>query len=354
MPRPTDLTLLFAGMFASAALAGAPSTQPRVPPRQWSAAELSPAARSRAKNYFRPGWFLVDGHWARSQGTVDLPDLFTLVENDGRLNLWADPAPAFDPLLRNARVSLVELHGSNYPWKMSAAGRVWNDTRSAGSQHLLLTAATDDVRIDGQFRLTKIEITPDQQVIQAAVVEAHQPTSVILVLGRDFIECAAGPFHAAPTTLVRSTSARQLLLDRPTETRRYAVPLLALVNHGSNPLAPGAADVYRAFPDLPVDPRMDATIQAMLPDLSAADPAVRRRASAELQSLGRRGVQAAMRMNVSKLPFEAADRIAAFIHSNSHDDRAADALRRDSGFILDCLSDPDANVRAEAGKLPER
>jgi len=345
MARPTAFLLSITLALPTFVCAGTPTSQPAA-----SEPQPSNAAKIRARNYTRPGWFLVDGYWARSQTRTTTDELFTLVEYDGNFHLWADPAPRFDSMLRNGRTALIEIAGSNYGWKLSAPDRTWNDTRSAGSQHLLLVAATDDAKADRQFRLTKIEITPDQQVIQAAVVESDQLTSVILVMGRDFIECSAGRFNSAPSTLVRSTGARQLLADRPIETRRYVVPLLALVNGGRNPLAPSAADVYRAFPNLPLSSQAAATVKALVPDLASPDPAIRRRALNELKSLGRRGVQAAMALDQSKLPPAAAAQIATYLANDSHDNRTVDAMRADSGFILDCLGDPDPNVRAEAGK----
>lgn len=341
MARPSVLMLVACLASPLHVFAAAPATQPA----------LSQAAKIRARNYFRPGWFLVDGNWARGQAKVSASDLFTLIESDGSFHLWANPAPRFDPFLKNGRTGLIELDGSAYAWKVSAAGRVWDDTRSAGSQHLQLVAAMDDARAGLDFRLTKIDISPDQQTIQAVVMDGDKPTSVIVVLGRDFIECTAGPFGGGPAVLARSSTGRQLLIDRPVETRQYVAPLLRLVNDGKNPLTPAAADVYRAFPNLPLDPQAADALRVMIPDLAAADPAVRERAGRELQTLGRRGVQAAMRFDPKGVPVAAADRIAALVQTNARDDRSAETLRHDLGFILDCLTDPDANVRAEAGKL---
>lgn len=314
--------------------------------------EYSNAARTLARNYHRPGWRLVDGVWVKPQGRYPLSDFVRLVEQDGRHKLIAQPAGHIEPMLRNWRTSLVELDESDYGWQLSCVGRAWNDTRSDGTQHLSLVAVLDDAAADQHFRLTKIDVKPHQQVVQAVVAEEGEALSVIIVFGRDFTEAAVGRFGARqPRILIRSGTARRLLVDHPIETRTYVLPVLRLLNGGLNPLAPAAGDVYRAFPDLPIDETVQQAISALVRDLASREPAVRERASRELGSLGRRGVQAAMKLDTTPLPPEAAERIESFIRQNTIDDREPSALRADAGFLLDCLHDPDPNVRTAAGRL---
>lgn len=312
----------------------------------------SNAAKLLAKNYVRPGWRLVDRIWVKPQGKFPLSDLVQLVEENGRHKLVTQPADRVEPMMRNWRTSLIELNDSDYAWKLSCLGRLWNDTRSAGTQHLQLAAVLDDAKADSLYRLTKIEVTPTQQVVQAAVAEDGEALSVIIVFGQDFTEAAVSKFGAKqPRVLIRSATARRLMVDHPIETRKYVVPALRVLNGGINPLAPAAGDVYRAFPDLPVDQDALQMIAKLAPDLASREPTIRDRASRELSSLGRRGVQAAMKFDASKLSPEAADRIEAFVRENTLDDRDDGSLRADSGFLLDCLHDPDPNVKTAAGKI---
>ncbi|HEX8325234.1 MAG TPA: hypothetical protein VF595_15130 [Tepidisphaeraceae bacterium] len=310
---------------------------------------MSNAMRQRLANFQRPGWVVVDGRFVQSQADLATTELFTFADTAGRYSLVTRPAPRVEPLLRNYRTALVKLNGSDFAWKLSCPGRVWNDTRASGTQQLLLTAVADREFADDQWRLTRVEITPYLQAAAAVVVLDEQPTSVIAVMARDFIELTVAPLNGRPSLLVRAPTARQLLNDRPTDVRKYLVPLLKLLNAGENPLAAAPGDVYRAFPDLPVDPGAGKAVAAVLPKLNASDPLVRQEASDKLHALGRRGVQAAMRLDLSGLAPETADRIATYVAESSRDARPAEVLRRDPNFLLDCLTDSDVNVRVAAG-----
>ncbi len=337
---------------AVAVRAEPPSTQPAVRQAIAKRKPYSNGARQLARNYIRPGWRLVDGMWAKPQAKFPLVDLVRLVEENGRHAIVAQPSARVEPMLKNWRTSLIEIAESDFAWKLSSAGRLWNDTHSAGTQHLQLIAVLDDASADQTYRLTKLEVTPTQQVVQAVIAEDNEPLSVIIVFGQDFTEATISKFNAKqPRVLMRSATARKLMVDHPIETRNYVVPALRLLNHGVNPLAPAAGDVYRAFTGLPVDDELSQTIVKLAPDLASREPSIRDRASRELASLSRRGVQAAMQLDATKLPLEAADRIAAFVQQNTLDERDPAALRADSGFLLDCLTDPDPNVKAAAGKL---
>ncbi len=302
--------------------------------------------------YVRPGWRLVDGGWAKPQAKLALGELFQLVEERGVHRLVAQPAARVEPMLTNWRTSVVEIEGSDYAWKLSAVGRTWDDRKADGTQHLQLTAATDDALADGAVRLTKVDITPAQSAVQAAVVENGEGTSILIVFSRDFTELALAPLGESKTNrIVRAANARELLRERSAEARQYLVPVMRLLSGNANVLQPSAGDVYRVFTDLPVDADAVETIKLLLPDLADRDPAVRERGTRELASLGRRGVQAAMRVDRDTLAPEAADRIQAFIRSNTNDTRSADALIADDAFLIDCLADPDSGVRSRALQL---
>lgn len=346
-PRRTTAALLFtaAVAFGVGAFAGPPASQPANRPKP----QISTAARQRVKNFTRPGWFVVDGHFIQPQAELSAGDLFSFAEAGDHFSLIARPSQRAEAVMTNYRTAVVKLAGSDFAWKLSCPGRIWNDAHDGGTQNLLLQAVTEGQRVGGDFRLAGVEITPFQQSASAVFADNGQGVQSTVVFGRDFIELTVGVPGAQPKVLVRSTSPRQLLADRPTEVRRYLVPLLQLIDHGENPLGPGAGDVYRVFSDLPIDQDADKALAAILPGLSDPEPAVRQRASGALRDLGRRGVQAAMRLDRSKLSPEAADRLDAWIAEASRDDRPVDVLLKDPNFILDCLRDADPNVRRAAG-----
>ncbi|MBC7784454.1 MAG: hypothetical protein H7144_11510 [Burkholderiales bacterium] len=303
----------------------------------------------------RPGSRLVDGYWAKPAAKVKINDLVRLVDDDGRHLLIAQPASWIAPLLRNWRVSVIEIGGSDYAWKLSCPGRVWNDNRSAATQHLRVIAATDDMKSGDSMRLTKIDIVPHQASIQALIDIDDRPTSVNVVLSAQFAELSvAGIGETNAAIIHRADSARQLFARHPGDARRYMLPVLRLIGGGAAVMQPAAADVYRVFPNLPIDPLMTTTITKLTPDLADPDPRTRGRASEELASLGRRGVQAAMTLDLATLAPEAAERIIAFIRDNTREERSVEVLLRDASFLHDCLADPDPAVARAAADAVEK
>ncbi|HEY0009269.1 MAG TPA: hypothetical protein VGB55_11135, partial [Tepidisphaeraceae bacterium] len=281
---------------------------------------------------------------------VALRDLVSLVEENGRHFLLSRPPTNIEPMLRNWRTAVVLMEDSPFTWKLSAVGRLWNDTRSDATQHLQLTSTPDDFNVDATFRLTKLTITPAQSTIQTAVLLGEKQLSVMVVLDRNFTELAVSDLgQAKASVILRAPAARDMLRSHPIQTRQYLIPVLRLVNNGKNPLQPAAGDVYRAFPGLGPDEATVATVRALVPDLANADPAIRERGSRELASLGRRGVQAAMSIPPDGLPYEAADRLADLVARNTLDPRTPEQLRADASFLADCLIDSDPAVVKAAG-----
>jgi hypothetical protein len=298
-----------------------------------------------------PGWRFVDRGWVKPDRTVRLSQLLELTEEDGRHVLVSKIAPSLEPMLANWRTAVVEIEGNPFVWKASVQGRVWNFNRSAATQHLQLIASVQDTPMPPAFTLTKIEITPQVRSLQASAVVDSKPVSVIVVMTPQFTELAVSALgEAKANVIVRSSSARDMLRESPVAARKYLIPALKLVTGGQNPLHPGAAEVYRAF-DFPPDPTVTAAIKTLLPRLASADAAEREQASTDLTALGRRGVQAAMGIDLDTLHPEAATRLQALIARETHDTRPAAALRADLTFVIDAARDPDPFVRAAAEEL---
>jgi hypothetical protein len=314
-------------------------------------AKVSPAIRDRAKNFSRPGWVVVDGRFAQPQGNFTLNELIRFDNSDNRFRILSNVTDRAEPLLRHNRIALVTLIGSDFAWRITRLPAAAKDAHASDPDRLLIAAVQDTVKPDEKIRLTKIDVQTAQQVVQAVFVRDFEVKLITIVFGKDFVELAVGLTEAHTDVLVRSTTARQLKIEHPTEVRDYLAPVMRQLSGGRSPLAPTAGDVYRAFPDLPLDPASEKAVRQILPRLANPEPAVRQKASTELMDLGPRGVQAAMKLDPNTLQPEAADRIAAFIATNTTDARPPDELRKDSEFLLDCLTDSDANVRAAAGKL---
>lgn len=117
-----------------------------------------------------------------------------------------------------------------------------------------------------------------------------------------------------------------------------------------------AGEVYRAFPDVPADPKAAGKLAALLPRLGASKGSVREAASAELEALGRAGVAAILRVDRTALSPEQNTRLDLFLRSVGEpigcdgglSARSPAEVSRDVDFLLDCLDDDDAGVRAAA------
>src|SRR4051794_24660232 len=94
-----------AGLLVSAALLG--------PTVAFGQSHLSPALQKRVKNFTRPGWVVIDGRFAQPQANFSPGELFTFADIDGRFTIVAKPAERAEPLLKNYRVALVRLIGSD-------------------------------------------------------------------------------------------------------------------------------------------------------------------------------------------------------------------------------------------------
>src|SRR5439155_23666333 len=115
-------------------------------------------------------------------------------------------------------------------------------------------------------------------------------------------------------------------------------------------LRPGAADIYRVFDKIPPDPAAAKKLEDLLIRLEADDYPARDKASKELHALGAPAVLAVLRRDLSDLSAEAKNRLDLFLANHSNmllDDPRAPLT--DGAFLLDCLDDDDAAVRA-AGK----
>lgn len=148
--------------------------------------------------------------------------------------------------------------------------------------------------------------------------------------------------RARPLDDDRAADAVELFNNHQPQVRMYVMPLLDELCV-TNPLRPGAADVYRAFSTIAADTDATEKVKALLPALDSDVAADRDAATAKLEALRRSGVLAVLRMDASDLTPEQQARLNALVARNSvwPDPKAA---RKDVRFLTDCLLDEDANV----------
>jgi hypothetical protein len=151
-----------------------------------------------------------------------------------------------------------------------------------------------------------------------------------------------------------ASTLKQLQAEHPQEVRKYLIPMLHNLT-GRNLLRPGATDVYRVFNALRPDPQVAKRLDDLLIRLESDVYAVRDQASKDLHSLGSGAVLAALRRDTGDLSAEARNRLDLFISNHSNLPLAdARAALKDGPFLLDCLDDEDANVRAAAKSALEK
>ena len=312
----------------------------------------------------RPGWYVVDGQWLRPTATLDWADLVRIrIDPAAGPTLAGGPTAAGERVLQLGRRALVILRRDEKdpgrPYLVSAAGRQWLPGREGFTDALQVRAVDEPgvARRDGGAAIESVDLMPTGAAVEAVVegrrVSLRIGAARVGVTVTDSQADADGPAVATPRETAAAADFLELQRAEPVETRQFVAPVLELLNGGSNPLAPRAGDVYRAFPSIDPTPAANQAVAAAIVKLSSADPAARRRAAAGLDALGRPGALAAVRVNSSKLPPEARLRLEGFVASQSYFYRTPPAdLRADGHFLIDCLGDPDPRVRsAAAGAL---
>jgi hypothetical protein len=133
------------------------------------------------------------------------------------------------------------------------------------------------------------------------------------------------------------------------EVRKYVQPLLKRLS-GKDPLAAGAMELYSVLTDIPADAKVTQAVKDLLPLLDADAFEKRQAASAELAKLGRPGVLAVLRLDMTVLTEEQKARCRAFANTyrQGNADEDWEQKRQDPYFLLDAMEDDDAVVRAAA------
>ena len=137
---------------------------------------------------------------------------------------------------------------------------------------------------------------------------------------------------------------RQLEQQYPNETRQYLSPMLFELS-GKYYFAPGATDVYSAFPELKPSADIVDQIKKILPRLDDDEFEVRDAAGTEIADFGAKGAHAILHLDRSTLSDEQKDRIEVILArqqrlfvADSH------KLRQDASFLVDCLTYEDESV----------
>jgi len=148
-------------------------------------------------------------------------------------------------------------------------------------------------------------------------------------------------------------SVDQLRRENPEHVRNYLEPPLRKIT-GKSLLRPGPADVYGAFETIQPDPEVARQVIALLSRLDAESFKQREQASADLAKLGPPAVLAVLRLDRSLVSAEANTRLMSFLAAHGNSTVASQAAAKDPHFLVDCLDDDDAKVRAAAKAALEK
>ena len=329
----------------------------------------SPTAQPGA--HVRPGWYLVNGIWLRPSGASAWSDLIRFTYRDGRLATEITITGAARPLLQGGRHVAVEVGPSKDMFLVNGgefrgrvAGGVLGGTKLIPQGKYLQALALPTQHDDPQapMRVTSVSVREARVELVGEGFARGAAFRVTFASDQGGEEVAlivesTGADAAEPGAHITAATLGDLVAAEPRAARLYLASLLRRLC-GRDPLLPGPADVYRAFPQIEPDPRAVEALRALLPELDHRDPRRREDAMRQLEALGPAGACAALRVPQDDLTPQQRLALRQFLRAQSRlADTMADpaVVHADPLFLADCLHDPDPRVRAAAkARLEQR
>lgn len=295
----------------------------------------------------REGWYLVGGRWAKPVGKLELSDLLTLHRDRRTLVLTAHLSEDARNLLAEERAALLEINRTGGAYIVTTRGRRWVNDRTSVTDRLRLRWAGAYLPVHGSLVPVSVDVSEDTVTLDTAGTVAGRPVTVSVVLNRNEGSVQLSVIDQSEThqgrrlLYISRPSLPQMLQAYPDQTRTYLVPALACFSGGENLLTPGRADLQRAFPELPIDPRATARLKALLSDLADRRPQVRHAAREALFADGEFLVPAAMALNMADLSPTVRSSIQSLIDAHTFwPDSTGEQLRANPGFLADCRATP--------------
>jgi hypothetical protein len=298
---------------------------------------------------------LVNGRWLRPSWTCTWDELVRLhVTPEHQLTLDPPVTPRAKQLKRYRQNVLMGITNAPDFWLLTQA--------TENGDHLELQAIPDQARSESErYRPIVVRYAPESLVLSALGMIGRDHVSAELRCMYDagqvqlFVSDRA-PREDNPVVLdLRAATLADLIAQHPAECHRYLLPLVRGFGD-RHLLEPGAADVYRAFAGIRADPEVTKKALAAVDAMTDADPSVREAADAALDSLGRAGVLAMLRLDHSRLQQfspEQRDRVSSFLARNSTRKSDPSELAHDAWFALECLTDSDTRIRSAAKSVIE-
>jgi hypothetical protein len=145
---------------------------------------------------------------------------------------------------------------------------------------------------------------------------------------------------------VKSSDLAAMQREHPSEVNAYARPVLRAF-HAESVLSVDPAVAWQVFAgEAPPDEKVMKQVEALLPKLDAAAFADREAAADQLKKLGQPGAIAMRRLDRGKLSAEQASQIDEVLATfGKVEDKQAESLGNQVGFLLDCMLSDDAKLR---------
>jgi hypothetical protein len=328
----------------------------------------------------RIGWHLVNGRWLRASGSCDWPELVSISAGHDSIDAEVKLSERAMSLLKSGRMAALEIGAARDLYNVTIGDlRPPRERLGAGEgatgKTLTLRELADAARPEAvehsPLRPVMLLVRPGAFRIVARGQLRGTPMIITFMCGdvragrRGGGGAGAGGRAQLSVNVIndpasrlncafQADSFRELIDQHPTELRKYLSPILRRLG-SSDPFAPGATDVYGAFPELDPDPVMREKFAAVLPRLSDMDPRQRQRAYDDLKALGPAAACVALRWPEQDLDPQQQQLVRQYLRSQSHRrDATYEELRRDPLFLLDCLELDDPQVRALAQAELER
>jgi hypothetical protein len=293
----------------------------------------------------------IDRTWVKPSGRYAWRELIRLELREQELHFSLVAAAAHGPL-RSGRKVAVEIAGSEAVWEVTTEGRTWLDSgRTIPSNHFTAVAHFDRGASEDRWHAKLLRNTPENLMLLGFGTISGQKLEMQFVSHpRQRVHLQAFRVDEGQRRVVADLSAGDLLSlleAHPAEVRAFLAPVLTQVC-GQNPLAPRAADVYAAFPQLEPDSEMIEKVEAVLPQMDSPDPRQRSAASRSLQALGAPAVLVVMHMDRSDLSDEQRTRLEHFLAQHRTPGVDPQQARRDVPFLIECLAHGHDAVRTAA------
>ena len=295
-------------------------------------------------------------------GTFQIGDLLQVTIEDGKMKVQftQKDSPEGGPQFRAKVQGLSDPLAATAQWKITRLPGALGNTTIKGPAGI----ASSGAPAGKGLLVTRYDFDQDKpgQIWQSTMTSRGDFVSIIwrgiglqVILSQSTGLATTKTTHLTiswgqekPSLVCSADSMVEILQQHPVEVCQYLSPLLLRLT-GRDLLAPGPADIYSAFAEIPADASVAKAVADLLVQMGADAFDKRETASAELAKLGTPGILAVLRLDRSKLSQEQKTRCDQFLRTGKTLDFGAPAeALHNVYFLLDAMNDADIRVREAA------